>query len=61
MALFQVVGTWPSLIVALNIFAIGPDKSGAQSRIIQLGISSGPTDLLTLILLSLYSTSLTLI
>ena len=58
-ALFQRVGTYPSLNEALNIEAIGRAKIPAKSWYIQFSIAPGPTDFEALLIMSFFSTSLT--
>ena len=48
-ALFQSLGTWPSLMKELKMEQTGLEMIGAQSFITQFGILSGPTDLRSLI------------
>ena len=53
---FQIVGTKPSRMDALNIVFIGWAKMRAWSRSIQLGMSSGPMTLFILILANSFIT-----
>ena len=53
---FQIVGTKPSLMNVLNIVHTRWAKMRAWSRSIQLGMSSGPVALFTLILANSFIT-----
>ena len=56
-ALFQRLGTMPSLIDELNMRQIGSERANAKSRRNQFGMPSGPGDLRTLMRDSLWNTS----